>query len=123
MIITIASSDNITLSMFIDFYKTLYAPDLKVLILNCLYSSDVISKNLKEALKMSVKRRTVLITYKLKIQTKEISSDLIEASDLMIKFDIYSTEPEIIKTNDPTITSIIIDRWKKNIEKFNKEKF
>jgi len=123
MIITIASSDSVTLAMFMDFYKTLYAPDLKVLILNCLYSSDIISNNLIEASELSNKGRVVLITYKLKVQTKEISSDLIEASDLLIKFDIYSTEPEIIKTNDPTTTAAIIDRWKKNIEKFNKEKF
>ena len=122
MIVTIASSDNVTLAMFTDFYKTLYAPDLKALVLNCLYSPSIIENTLKEASDLSHKGRVVFITYKLKTQTKEISSYLIDISDLLIKFDIYSTEPEVLKTNDPATSTIIIDRWKKNIERFNKEK-
>lgn len=122
MIITIASSDKLTLAMFGDFYKSLYSSDIKMVDLNCLYSGGILTTKIKEFLEIGKKGRDVLIRYKMKTQTKEIHQVLIENSDLLIKFDIFSTEPEIIKDCGPN-TPIIIDRWKKNIEKFNQQKF
>jgi len=122
MIITIASSDKLTLSMFGDFYKSLYSLDIKMIDLNCLYSEDVLAIKIKEILEIGRKGRDIFIRYKMKTQTKEISPILIEKSDLLIKFDIFSTEPEIIKGCGSN-TSIIIDRWKKNIEQINQQKF
>ncbi len=119
-ILTIASSDKMTISMFYDFYKSIYSSDIKAVDLNCLYSSEVISSKIMELLDLSQRGRDILIRYKTKVQTKIIDPLVIEKSDLVIKFDIFSTEPEVIKGLNPS-TEAIISRWKTNIEKFNKK--
>jgi hypothetical protein len=121
MIITIASSDKLTLAMFADFYKSIYSADIKIVDLNCLYSEDILSARIEEIVGMGNSGRDILIKFKMKTQTKEISSILIDKSDLLVKFDIYSTEPEVIKDCGSN-TALIIDRWKKNIDKFNQQK-
>lgn len=126
MIITIASSDKLTLSMFSDFYKNIYSPDIKIVDLICLYSSEIISSKMEEFVEIATKGRDVLIKYKIKTQTKDYPPIILEKSDILIKFnilikfDIFSTEPEIIKGFDPT-TESLLNRWKMNIEKFNKQ--
>ena len=121
MIITIASSDKLTLSMFSDFYKTLYSPDMRLIDLSCLYSEDILEIKINEISEMANGGRDVFIKYKMKPQTKVIPPLLIEKSDLLIKFDIFSTVPEIIKEFGPE-TESILNRWKMNIEKFNAQK-
>jgi hypothetical protein len=108
--------------MFGDFYRSLYSSDIKMMDLNCLYSKDVLETKINGFLEVSKRGRDILIKFKMKTQTKEIYPILIEKSDLVIKFDIFSTEPEVIKECGSN-TSVIIDRWKKNIEQFNKQKF
>jgi hypothetical protein len=120
MIITIASSDKLTLSMFSDFYKNIYSPDIKIVDLICLYSPEVISSKMEEFVEIAAKGRDVLIKYKIKTQTKDYPPIILEKSDILIKFDIFSTEPEIIKGFNPT-TESLLNRWKMNIEKFNKQ--
>ena len=123
MIITVASSDKLTLAMFSDFFKSLFSSDVKIVDLTCLYSPEILEAKVLELASISTKSgRDILIKYKTKPQTKELSSVLLDSSDVVIKFDLYSTEPEVIKMKDPG-SSHIIDRWKKNIELFNKEKF
>ena len=117
-IVTIASSDKLTLSMFSDFYKNIYSPDVKIIDLTCLYSSDIISSKMEELIELSKTGRSILIKYKIKTQTKIIDPIILEKSDLVIKFDIYSTEPELIKGLSPD-TESMLNRWKMNIEKFN----
>jgi hypothetical protein len=119
-IITIASSDKMTISMFHDFYKSLYSSDIKAIDLNCLYSSEIIASKIMEILDLSQRGRDILIRYKTKVQTKIIDPLVIEKSDLVVKFDIFSTEPEVIKGLNPSSESIL-SRWKINIEKFNKK--
>jgi len=121
MIITIASSDKLTLAMFADFYKSIYSADVKIVDLNCLFSSKILTSKMSEIVKIGSTGRNVLIKFKMKVQTKEISSVVVEESDLLIKFDIYSTEPEVIKDCGSN-TALIIDRWKKNIDNFNQQK-
>jgi hypothetical protein len=122
MIITVASSDKLTLSMFGDFYKSIYSSDIKMVDLNCLYSEDILETKIKGFLEIARKGRDILIRFKMKAQTKEVSPILIENSDLLIKFDIFSTEPEVIK-DCGSDTYIILDRWRKNIERFNQQRF
>jgi|WetSurMetagenome_2_1015567.scaffolds.fasta_scaffold886830_1 hypothetical protein len=122
MIITIASSDKLTLAMFADFYKTLYNQDVLLLDFTCLYSTDILKSKIDDVKKISLTGRTVLIKYKIKIQTKEISVALLDSSDIVIKFDIYSTEPEIIKS-EGTDTEAMLDRWKLNIQNLNNLKY
>jgi hypothetical protein len=121
MIITIASSDKLTLAMFSDFFKSLYSSDVKIVDLNCLYSGDILAAKLKELTTIDSSGRDVLIKFKLKTQTKEISPILIDNSHVVVKFDIFSTEPEVIKEGGAD-THPMLDRWKMNIEKLNKQK-
>jgi len=121
MITTIASSDKLTLSMFSDFYKTLYSPDMRLIDLSCLYSEDILKTKLNEISEMANSGRDIFIKFKMKPQTKVIPPLLIEKSDLLIKFDIYSTVPEVIKDFGPE-TENLLNRWKMNIEKFNAQK-
>ena len=88
--------------------------------LNCLYSSEIIASKIMEILDLSQRGRDILIRYKTKVQTKIIDPLVIEKSDLVVKFDIFSTEPEVIKGLNPSSESIL-SRWKINIEKFNKK--
>ena len=43
MILTIISPDKLTLSMFSDFYKSLYNPEIKIIDLNYMYSEDILA--------------------------------------------------------------------------------
>jgi hypothetical protein len=123
MIITVSSPDKLTLSMFSDFFKSLYSSDVKLVDLTCLYSPEIIDSKMLELATLSQKsKRDILIKYKTKPQTKELPQVILDSSDVVIKFEIYSLEPEIIKAKVLDVPPII-DRWKKNIERFNKEKF
>jgi len=121
MVITIASSDKLTLSMFSDFYKTLYSPDIRLIDLSCLYSEDILEAKINEISEMAKSGRDIFIKYKMKPQTKVIPTLLIDKSDLLVKFDIFSTVPEVIKDFGPE-TENLLNRWKMNIEKFNAQK-
>jgi hypothetical protein len=119
MIITVASSDKLTLSMFSDYYKCIYDRDIKIVDITCLYSKEILTLKL-EALS-GIKIRNVLIKYKMKPQTKDIPSILTEKSSVLLLFDIYSMEPVIVKSIGSD-TEAMITRWKLNIERFNQQK-
>lgn len=126
MILTIASPDKITISMFIDFFKSLYDSSVKISDLNCLYSKEVIQKRLSLITELDKKllnrdKEIIIVYYKMKPQTKEIYPMIIDSSDFVIKFDTYSTHPEIIKEKFPEIIKPIMDRWVMNIKKMNNE--
>lgn len=120
MIFTVVSSDKVTLAMFYDFYKTLYDSNIKVIDLNCLYSSDIINDTFNALKSKSEVGNNFLVKYKVKVKINKIPSFVIDLSDIVLSFDIYSMEPEVIKS-DGEKTSAIIDRWKFNIDKLNKQ--
>jgi len=124
MILTISSPDKLTLSMFVDFYKSVYDSDVKIFDLNCLFSDQILEKKMQDIKMYDVKDascvdRFVLIKLKTRIQTKQISPSIENISDFIIRFDLYSTEPEIIKMSVPEKIAPIIERWKKNIDMLN----
>lgn len=126
MILTIASPDKITISMFVDFYRSLYDSSVQVYDLNCLYSEEVIKERVKFITELNKNLRNkdqeiILVYYKMKSQTKNIPQILIESSDFLIKFDTYSTYPEMIKNEYPDIIGPVMDRWVMNIKKLNSE--
>jgi len=120
MIFTLVSPDKITLSMFYDFYKTLYDPNIKVLDLNCLYSSGIISDTFNTLKSESRVDNNFLVKFKIKVKINKIPPLVIDLSDIVLSFDIFSMEPEVIKSNKEKV-SPIIDRWKLNIERLNKQ--
>ena len=122
MILTIISPDKTSLSMFLDFYKTIYDCDVKIFILNSLFSQEVIEQKVEEALKVDKDSDDLkFIIYKTKPQTKIVPESVLKASLAVIKFDIYSYTPEIIKNEDQeNKIKSILDRWNTNMERMNK---
>jgi hypothetical protein len=120
MIFTIVSPDKVTLSMFYDFYKTLYDSKVRVLDINCLYSSDIINDAFNTLKSESKAGNDFFVKFKVKVNLKSVPPIVIDLSDIVLSFDVYSMEPQIIKSNEEK-TSAIIDRWKFNIDKFNKQ--
>jgi hypothetical protein len=119
MILTLVSSDKLTLAMFSDFYKRIYSPYIKMVDINCLYSRQIVDSSLKDVRALSLKGKDILIKFKIKINTIDITPSIVENSDTIIKFDLFSMEPIIVKHSMTDIESII-DRWKKNINFLNK---
>jgi len=119
MIITLASSDKLTLAMFSDFYRSIYASNALISDLSYLYSPDILSSFIDKIIEKSNRGAIVLIRYSIKTQTKELNPIILEKSDVLIKFDIFSTEPEVIKSLPDTEAMVI--RWKDNIAKRNKQ--
>jgi len=127
MIISIVSKDKISLSMFVDFYKTLYDSNVEVLDLNSLTSRDVLDTIVKEAVgryfeKKSTGQTSLLIKLKTKkdVTLEELPQEMARTSFYIIKFDLFSTKPEILKDTDNKLHPII-ERWEMNIKKLNGE--
>ena len=119
-IITIVSPDKITPSMFKDFYEKIYGDNKIVLVrdINFLYSKPIqeamFSSSLKEA---DEKGLSLIIKYSIKPNT-DLSKYLIpmcflDSSDLVIKFDMFSTKPEVIKDKFDSLS--ILEKWEANI--------
>ena len=124
MILTVVSPDKLSISMFMDFFKTIYLSDKNHVIhdLISLYSDQIQTEIIKGFRKEYPETTWVLIKYKLKKldPNKYVVPEYIkENSDYLLKFDRYSTEPEIIKPLDDNFFTEVTQRWKKNIEKFN----
>jgi hypothetical protein len=121
MILTIVSPDKTSLSMFIDFYKAIYDENVKIFIFNSLFSKEVTENKLNEILKVEEENQNLkIIIYKIKPKTKIIPENILKASSAVIKFDIYSYTPEVLKNEDPgDQIQAILDRWNFNMEKLN----
>lgn len=113
--------------MFVDFYKTLYDSNAEVLDLNSLTSRDVLDTIVKEAVgryfeKKSTGQTSLLIKLKTKkdVTLEELPQEMARTSFYIIKFDLFSTKPEILKDTDNKLHPII-ERWEMNIKKLNGE--
>jgi hypothetical protein len=116
MIISIVSKD-----------KTLYDSNAEVLDLNSLTSRDVLDTIVKEAAgryfeKKSTGQASLLIKLKTKkdVTLEELPQEMVRISFYIIKFDLFSTKPEILKDRDGKLQPII-ERWEMNIKKLNGE--
>jgi len=123
MIITLLSPDKLTPSMFCDFVSHTYLKNQNVSIkeTNNLYDIDYQEKVYKslEDLRNQV---NVLIKYKIKHNTpiESLPNIVFEISDYVLKFDIFSTHPEIIKDNDSAYFKGVCDHWEEAVEKMDK---
>ena len=126
MIITLVSQDKLSLSMFVDFYKALYDSGAEVLDLNSLVSKDVLDTIVGDAIKLHHDRTiseqaAILIKYKTKkkVAFEALPTEIVQKSTYIVQFDIFSTEPELLKNLDGKFAPVL-ERWKVNIERKNR---
>jgi hypothetical protein len=142
MIITLISPDKLTLSMFVDFYRSLYSEGREVLFtpINHLLSyekKNIIINDLIKKDSEDVKEKLVFVT--LKSDKKEILDTdsmedrsnkylkliplrLSEVSTYILAFDIYSVTPMVLKDRfrsaEDKSLEIVLNRWNENLKKF-----
>ena len=107
--------------MFCDFYKSVFIGDglYNVLDMNCLNSLKAQELIVQDFFKNNKDLNEVIIKYKIKSQTKlQIPKALELISNYIVKFDIFSTHPELTKDSDGKGKDII-ERWIKNISKMD----
>jgi len=106
--------------MFKSFYEKIYGDNKIVLCkdINFLYSKPVQEMIFADSIKESKEKNlSFIIKYVIKTNTDlskyQIPQCFIDESDLVIKFDMFSTKPEIIKDRFGSID--ILNRWEANI--------
>lgn len=119
-IMTIISPDKLSMSMFFDFYRAIFVGEdtLNILDLNCIFSKEAIDTKMDEFLESSENFSFGVIKYKLKVKTVlSIPQKIQYHSDYIVKFDMFSNHPELLK--DAGDGKAIIDRWDANIIKLD----
>lgn len=120
MVITLFSPDKLSLSMFTDYYKTLYDGSIVPLDINGFYSGDIQENLFKMAIEKSP-NRSIIVRYKAykKSTPQTIPLAITEGSTYVIQFDLFSTVPVVLKGEGDPILQGILDRWERNIKKFD----
>lgn len=115
MIITVASPDKLSISMFLSFMQFCLGKEHKPAMTQSLWASEAITTFINETLEKSDK---ILFSYyaKGKKDLKLIPEKFLEVSDVVIWMDLYSMNWVIVKNNSSQ-TPVWEDRWKKNIAK------
>lgn len=125
-IFTVVSSDKITHGMFVDYYKSVTNREVVVLEINCLLSSDTQIKAIEEAIRYVENKgkedtTDILIKYRVKARSASvINEEILQKSNYVIKFDMFSTHPEIIKNADGDYLISFNKQWEDHIERLNK---
>jgi len=127
MVLIVVSPDKLSLSMFVDFYNSVYCRNTKRIIrdLSCLYSIDIQEQTLRGIIE-AFTDTVILIKYKIKPQTivEKLPSSVLDLSDYTICFkELYSSHPILLRGDeyDPHINDVL-RRWKLNIEKIDGQK-
>lgn len=109
--------------MFVDFLLAVSKDTPStVLDLNCLYSADIQEARLHDALPENPDSMLV-IKYKTKPQTKYpagLCGTVIENSDFVVSFDLFSTHPEVKKNRDEAFLQPLLKAWEVSVERMNK---
>lgn len=131
MLITLISPDKISMAMFVDFYRSLYDGAAQVFETNNLYSEDV-----RDEFFLGLKRKLLederegasyIIKFYMKPKNLEnltirgVGRECERSSDVIIKFDMFSSHPELLKYRDDAAKEMV-DRWIENINRMNREK-
>jgi bifunctional ADP-heptose synthase (sugar kinase/adenylyltransferase) len=120
MVITIASPDKISISMFLSFMRFCLGKEYVTAISQSLWSKDSLEDFIEKSLKKTDK---LLFSYYAKGKINKdpltvIPEKFIAVSDVVIWMDLYSTEWKIIKDTSSQ-TPVFMDRWNKNMAKMN----
>jgi hypothetical protein len=125
MVLTLVSTDKVSLSMFVDFYKTLYDSDARVIDLNNVISSEMLNSIVKNAIGINIQRATsktsaVIIKLKTKkdMTLEELPPEIERNSTYIIRFGLFSTTPEVLKDR-PGDFGPVLQRWDANIKKLD----
>jgi len=115
----IIGTSTTSIKMFIDFYRTIYLRSLepKIVTLNSLNSSDILEGIIEESLSTYEDFRFFTVKVKRNYSNDNLPASLIESSDLVIRLDYDSFEPECIKV--PENLRPIIERWVSNLERMS----
>jgi bifunctional ADP-heptose synthase (sugar kinase/adenylyltransferase) len=118
MIITIASPDKLSISMFLSFMRFCLGKEFTTAMTQSLWSPEALYTFIDESLKKTDK---LLFSYyakgKIKVDPlKVIPEKFITVSDIVVWMDLYSTDWNLIKDTSSQ-TPVLLDRWKKNIAK------
>lgn len=132
MILTLISPDKLTLSMFTDFYRTVYSEGRIPFFIPVNSSLSQYSKEkIIEGVKINYNPDKDLIFFTIKTPFEAVSKkdpdlkqhymkyllkDLEEISSYIVAFDIYSITPIMIKDQYGNLTEII-QRWESNLKK------
>jgi hypothetical protein len=130
MVVTVISSNKITLNMFIDFYRYLYAQgkNIEFVPINILFSEEK-KKSIIDSIGCDkYKDSVVFVPIKVPAKTREIKdtyesvlpSSLYNISDMVVAFECNSTTPIQIKGDTDTLTGIF-GRWEQNITKLSQQ--
>jgi hypothetical protein len=116
MIITIASPDKLSISMFLSFMRFCLGKEFITAMTQSLWSPEALNKFIDESMKKTDK---LLFSYYAKGKTdplKTIPEKFIIVSDVVVWMGLYSTDWNLIKDTSSQ-TPVLLDRWKKNIAK------
>lgn len=121
MVITIASPDKISISMFLSFMRFCLGKEFQTAVTQSLWSPEALNDFIDESLKKTDK---LLFSYYAKGKNKidpikVIPEKFIEVSDIVVWMDLYSTDWKIIKDNSSQ-TLVLLDRWNQNITKMGR---
>lgn len=115
-VVTVISSDRLTLGMFTDFLKSIYwkLQDIRAIDINCLLSSEFQASKFEETVKLG---KCTLSRYFLEKKfTLVLPPVFIEKSDLVFHFIGTSMIPVILedKTN---FSASVLERWETNLKR------
>ena len=119
-IITIGSPDKLAINMFVSFLSSSVGATYIVSPMHSLMSvesRDIYIKDITE------KNKKVIFSYYAKKTAnndpeKVIPKNLIEMSDAVVWFNLYSTAMSIVK-DECGFSNLYYERWKKNIERMD----
>ena len=100
MVLCVVSPDMVSMSMFLDFYRQRIIPGLPSVIhdMDCLLSRDRQSELFSIAYGNAGKHESILVRYRIRKNTQlQLPDELEHACHYIIKFDIFSSHPEVIK--------------------------
>jgi hypothetical protein len=122
MVITVISKDKLSLSMFLDFYKTLYDSGIEVLDMNSLVGGDIIDILVKNFVGTHLNRAAsdsaaliIKIKAKRDLDVENLPGEIIKKSDYIIRLDTNSPRPVLLHAKD-TAFDPVLDRFAANLK-------
>jgi hypothetical protein len=120
-IITVISPDKLSMTMFCDYYRTVFIGERssEILDINCILSKSMQGYKIKEFIDINKNSDFIIIKYKIKPKTVlSLPPEIEQFSNYIVQFDMFSNHPNLVKDEDG-MGKNIIDRYNLNISKMN----
>lgn len=117
-VVTIISSDRLTLGMFTDFLKSIYwkAQETKAVDVNCLLSDTFQVSNFGDTLKLG--KNTLARYFLEKNFVLKLPPIFTEKSDLVLHFIGKSMVPVVLE-DKTKFSASVLERWETNVKKLS----